>query len=223
MLKEVAKLLHMLSGDACISSVFPFEGNLYITRACAAISTNNLQLHIMNKLKEYNKEVVHLLYRSQIHECVDVITCFMLCIISDIDEIHHDNRPAEQAQPIPGSYYPPGGIAYYFSPSGEQLHKMPDFTVNGTSSQPNYDDIPLVDLCVRRSFQMYHMVAMGICLYGSAPNMATHMASTSSTKLKGAGIHFVHCTSFWSICQNIFFMISHAPFQNMHSTGHQSC
>ena len=23
--------------------------------------------------------------------------------------------------------------------------------------------------------------------------------------LKGAGIHFVHCTSFWSICQNIFF------------------
>ena len=76
---------------------------------------------------------------------------------------------------------------------------------------------------VRRNFQVYHMVAMGICLYGSAPNMATHMASTSSTKLKGAGIHFVHCISFWRICQNIFFMILHAPFQNMHSTGHQSC
>ena len=58
-------------------------------------------------------------------------------------------------------------------------------------------------LCVR-CFLVYHMVAMGICLYGSAPNMATHMASTSSTKLNGAEIHFVHCTSFWSICQNIF-------------------
>ena len=42
MLKEMAKLLHMLSGDACMSSVFPFECNPYITRACAAISTNNL-------------------------------------------------------------------------------------------------------------------------------------------------------------------------------------
>ena len=144
MLKEMAKLLHMLSGDACMSSVFPFEGNPYITRECAAISMNNLQPYIMEKIKEYNREVVHLLYLSQIHECVDVVTCFILCIISEIDEIHHVNRPVEQAQPIPGSYYPPGGIAYYFSPSGEQLRKMPDFTVNGTSSQPNYDDNPLV-------------------------------------------------------------------------------
>ena len=99
MLKEMAKLLHMLSGDACMSSVFPFEGNPYITRACAAISSNNLQPHIMDKLKEFNKEVVRLLYLSQIHECVDVITCFLLYIISDIDDIHHDNRPADQAQP----------------------------------------------------------------------------------------------------------------------------
>ena len=95
MLMEMAKLLHMLSGDACMSSVFPFEGNPYITTACAAISTNNLQPHIMDKLKEYNKEVVCLLHVSQIHECVDVITCFMLCIISEIDGIHHDSRPAE--------------------------------------------------------------------------------------------------------------------------------
>ena len=152
MLKEMAKFLHMLSGDACMSSVFPFEGNPYITRACAAISTNNLQPYIMEKIKEYNREVVRLLYLSQIHECVDVVTCFILCIISEIDEIHHLNRPVEQAQPIPGSYYPPGGIAYYFSPSGEQLRKMPDFTVNGTSSQPNYDDNPLVDPMCEKKF-----------------------------------------------------------------------
>ena len=66
------------------------------------------------------------------------------------------------------------------------------------------------------------MVAMGTCLFGSAPYMGTHMASTSSTRLKGTGIHSVHCISFWRICQNIFFMILHAPFQSMHSTGHQS-
>ena len=119
MLNEMAKLLHMLSGDACMSSIFPFEGNPYITRACTAISTNNLQPHIMDKIEVYNKEVVCLLYLSQIHECVDVVICFMLCVISDIDEIHHDNKPSEQAQPIPGTYYPPGGIAYNFSPLGE--------------------------------------------------------------------------------------------------------
>ena len=72
--------------------------------------------------------------------------------MSEIDEIHNLNRPVEQAQQIPGSYYPPGGIAYYFSPSGEQLHKMPDFTINGTSSQPNYDDNPLVDPMCEKKF-----------------------------------------------------------------------
>ena len=58
---------------------------------------------------------------------------------------------------------------------------MPDFTVNGTSSQPNYDDNPLVDpMCeTKYIIEVYHMVVMGICLYGSAQNMATHMVSTS--------------------------------------------
>ena len=175
----MTKLLHMLSGDACMSSVFPFEGNPYITRACAAISMNNLQPYIMDKIKEYNKEVVHLLYLSQIHECVDVVTCFILCIISEIDEIHHVNRPAEQAKPIPGSYYPPGGIAYYFHlkensctrcltlQSMEQVHSLIMMATH------------LWILCVRRNFQGYHMVAMGTCLFGSAPYMGTHMGSTS--------------------------------------------
>ena len=57
MLKEMAKLLHMLSGDACMSSVFPFEGNPYITRACAAISTSNLQPYKQIKSKNTTKKL----------------------------------------------------------------------------------------------------------------------------------------------------------------------
>ena len=177
----------------------------------------------MHKINEYNKEVVRLLYLSQIHECVDVVTCFMLCIISDIDESHHDNRPAEQAQPIHGTYYPPGGIAYYFSPSGEQLHKMPDFTVNGTSSQPSYDDNPLVDPMCEKKFSGVSYGSYGYMFIWFCPKHGHTYGFHLINKAEGCRDPFVLCTSFWSICQNIFFMILHVSFQNMHLTGHQSC
>ena len=222
MLKEMAKLLHMLSGDACMSSVFPFEGNPYITSACAAISTNNLQPYIMDKIKEYNKEVVHLLYLSQIHECVDVVTCFILCIISEIDEIHHLNRPAEQAQPIPGSYYPLGGIAYYFSPSGEQLRKMPDFTVNGTSSQPNYDDNPLVDPMCEKKFSGVSYGGYGYMFIWFCPIHGHTYGFHLINKAEGCRDLFCSLYKFLEDMPKHIFMILHARFQNMHSTGHQS-
>ena len=222
MLKETAKLLHMLIGDAYMSSVFPFEGNPYITRACAAISTNNLQPYIMDKIKEYSKEVVHLLYLSQIHECIDVFTCFMLCIISDIDEIHHDKRLLNKHNQYLAATTHLVALLTTFClqenscarcltlQSMEQVHSLIMMTTH------------LWILCVRRNFQVYHMVAIGTCLFGFAPYMGTHMVSTSSIRRKGAGIHSVHCISFWRMCQSISFMILHAPFQIMHSTGHQS-
>ena len=44
---------------------------------------------------------------------------------------------------------PPSGVAYYFSPSGEQVRKLPEYHV-GASGKVNYDDIPVVhDPCTK--------------------------------------------------------------------------
>ena len=61
-----------------------------------------------------------------------------------LDAIHSVNRkPPPPAQEIPGTYNPPSGVAYYFSPTGEQVKKMPEYQV-GASVKWNYDDIPVV-------------------------------------------------------------------------------
>ena len=61
-------------------------------------------------------------------------------------------------------------------------------------------------LCVRRSFQVYHMVTMGICLYGSDPNMATHMASHLINKAEGCRDPFCSLYKFLEhIPKHIFY------------------
>ena len=60
-------------------------------------------------------------------------------------KVHQDDHIFPPPSPIPGSYNPPSGIAYYFSLTGEQLHSIPNFQVNKTSTKKNFDDNPLID------------------------------------------------------------------------------
>ena len=50
-----------------------------------------------------------------------------------------------QLNPSLYSYYPPNGVAYYFSPTGEQLRRLPKYNVVKTSKSQIFDDNPLVD------------------------------------------------------------------------------
>ena len=78
-----------------------------------------------------------------------VVIDFLQYMVEKLDEIHSVNRPAPPAQEIPGTYNPPLGVAYYFSPSGEQVRKMPEYHV-GASGKVNHDDIPMVhDPCTK--------------------------------------------------------------------------
>ena len=58
--------------------------------------------------------------------------------------VHQNDYTFPPPSPIPESYNPPSGTAYYFSPTG-QVHRMPDLQVNSTSTKKNYDDNPLID------------------------------------------------------------------------------
>ena len=72
---------------------------------------------------------------SSTHNTLEMSTNFIEYIIEKIELVHSVNNPVQQAEEIPNSYYPPGGTAYYFTESGSQVRKMPNYAVDGTSSR----------------------------------------------------------------------------------------
>ena len=90
-------------------------------------------------------EIAKLLHYSWNNGTTQIVTKFIQHLIEIVNEVHMNDLPPVEPQPIPGSYYPPNGIAYYFSPTGEQLRRLPKYKVVKTSKTPNFDDNPLVD------------------------------------------------------------------------------
>jgi hypothetical protein len=70
---------------------------------------------------------------------------FVMCLVDHVKHVHNDDEPAPLATPIPGSYNPENGCAYYFTPHGNQLRKLPRHDVDGRSRFQNFDDRPQVD------------------------------------------------------------------------------
>ena len=146
LLKEMAYILHMVTGDAAISSVAPFPSHQVITMACIALKFHNVvDEEILKDVETFNKQIAKLLHLTQVNDCVDIVTSFILELIDITVKVHQDDHIFSPPSLIPGSYNPPSGTAYYFSLTGEQLCSMPDFQVNKTLTKKNYDDNPLID------------------------------------------------------------------------------
>ena len=82
LLKEMAYLLHMLTGDAAFSSVIPLSAHQVVTMACISLRFHNtLSDAHMKGVKKYTKEVPKLLHLAQLNDCVELITGFILELI----------------------------------------------------------------------------------------------------------------------------------------------
>ena len=101
----MGRLLHMLSGNAALSSGLPFAGYDHFVTA----STWNYDENLLTQLKEYNYEIAQLLLLSEEDNSMTVVTDFLEYML----EKHSVNRkPPPLAQEITGTYNPPSGDAY---------------------------------------------------------------------------------------------------------------
>ena len=147
LLKEMAYILHMLTGDAAISLVIHLSGHQLVTMACISMRFHNtLSDAHMKDVNKYTKKVPKLLHLAQLNDCVELITAFILELIDMTVNVHQNDYTFPPPCLIHGSYNPPSGTAYYFSPTGQQVCRMPDLQVNSTSTKKNYDDNPLIDV-----------------------------------------------------------------------------
>ena len=136
----------MVTGDAVISSVVPFPSHEVITMACISLKFHNiLNEENLKEVRKFNKQIPRLLHLAHMNDCVNIVTSFILELIDRTVKVHQDDHIFAPPSQICGTYNPPSGTAYYFSPTGEQLHSMPDLQVNKTSTKKNYDDNPLIN------------------------------------------------------------------------------
>ena len=144
-LYSLSRVLHMLSGDAAMSSVAPFPSHVTVLLACQNLDNpHSLNLYLED-LKKYSVDLAELIHMSVKHHCTEITKKFLQLLISNIETVHHQNRDAPPAQEQPNTYNPQGGIAYYFTPYGNKLRDMPTYEVNGNSKKANYDDNPEVE------------------------------------------------------------------------------
>ena len=113
------------------------------------------------------------------HDCVTLVISFITWITDRIKLVHQYNHIKPAPEPIEGSYYPPGGTAYYFMESGQQLRKLPKYDCD---SGFNKCTIMMKQILWTGSVKkISHQSAwedMATCFYGSVANMGIVMGST---------------------------------------------
>ena len=95
------------------------------------------------------------------HDCV---TSHLLItwVIDRIKFVHQYNHIKPAPEPMEGSYYPPGGTAYYFTESGQQLRKLSKYDCDsGFNKHTNYDEANIVDRQCNKDFPSVSMGGYG--------------------------------------------------------------
>ena len=170
MLHVLARLYYMLSGDAAMSTVVPFDCHelLQVCYDCALLGQPSDKA--IQELKTYCVELVQLIIFGITHKCQQFVKDFCKCLGDEIKSVHGNNRPSPPVNPVPNSYNSSSGTAYYFTPSGVQLCQLPKYEVCAVDKETNanFDDFPEVDPAYRNMFPKIFRSGFGYLFFGSA-------------------------------------------------------
>ena len=111
-LQCIAHILYMLSGDAALSSVVPFNSHDLFLSIC-----NNVMIGIFNQkklaeIKTYSFEFSQLIILSECHNCTALVVNLARCLVEKVNKVHMNNRPEPTIRQIPNPYNPPTGTVY---------------------------------------------------------------------------------------------------------------
>ena len=136
-------ILYMMSGDSALSSVVHFDSHELLISTYEDIKANVQVDRKLEELKYFCIETSELLKLSLIHDVSDMTVAFIQYLVQHITAVHSNNRIPADPEPIPNSYNPGQGTAYYFTESGNQLRRMLSYDIE-SRGRNNYDDRPEV-------------------------------------------------------------------------------
>jgi hypothetical protein len=138
----LARLLSILARDVPVSSLLPF---CYFQSIRMKVQDIGQGHHVQKNLQDMHDlcpEVKFLVQASVGEVCLAEIVSFITFLLDLVQQVHaHDLVPAEP-QTVAQSYNPESGVAYYFTPTGEQVRKLPCYEMNKIGGN-NYDDPPV--------------------------------------------------------------------------------
>ena len=146
----MAELFLLLAGDAAISSVVPMRYHKHILQTCSAIRNGETFRTKLEEMKHYGVELSNALLASTSHgfgvQCIE----FLEYLVDAVVNTHSSDRELQPVSIIHESYNPESGVAYYFTPHGNQIRKQPKYTIDQATK--NYDDQPHVDDICQKKF-----------------------------------------------------------------------
>jgi hypothetical protein len=116
----------------------------------------NLQLptppaDFLEPLNQVLPELKRLLRAASMTQCQQDksdVCAFVLCLCDRVLSVHRGDSPAQAPVPVAGSFRPSSGVAYYFTPTGEQVRKLPKYQINKETSQDQHDNLlPVEERC----------------------------------------------------------------------------
>ena len=217
----MACILHMLSGDGAISTVVPFGCHEVLLSTCEDIESNIPVHGKLEELKHWGTDISHLLKIGIVHDVSGMMVAFCRYLVQHVIAMHSRNRNPPDPTPIPNSYKPAEGTAYYFTPSGQQLRKMPSYDIDGNTKY-NYDDRPEVEDPCTKNYPSVSFGGFGYLFLWFCP---VHGHSYGFHLIAGgrdAKILLVLYSSTWRKLPSIFIMIMLVNYQSIASIGNQN-
>ena len=144
-LQRLSYILKNLCKDAPVIAFLPWRFLNDLSAAMTELrnSQNVFQnlivfRNVAPEFSELLKLSLHASYFTEIADFIDYLIDF-------VKDVHSGDRSTEQVPvSIASTYNPEKGIAYYFTPHGNQIRKVPTYNIRAAA---NYDDIPERDGC----------------------------------------------------------------------------
>lgn len=149
--RALSSFLLLLAGDAALSSCLPFCSHHLVREIIDLLLARSPANSQLQKLKDFSPELSCAFVVAEVDGFLTMFCDFVLFLLEKVEAIHADNRPTQPAIPIPGSYNPPSGVAYYFTEEGHQVRRLGQYDISG-SGKKNYDDLPQVDEVCNKDF-----------------------------------------------------------------------
>ena len=164
---SISTFLLLFCGDSALTSALPFPSHPLILQMCDTILSGHITQEVLQQLRTWSQELVGMVLAAEDQGGLECIVNFLRAVIDRIEHIHGEDRPAPPVEPIPGSYNPPCGTAYYFTEHGHQIRKLPSYDISGKAD--NCDDLPQVDQLCRKDYPLVSRHGFGYMLLWFCP------------------------------------------------------
>ena len=129
---QAARTLKLVTKrDYAVSNLLPFGYHPQLKECLDAVETSSPGFERkIQGIRNCAQEVADLLLDATATDTVLEVVNFIRALLQFVEDVHSQDRETADPVPIPGTYNPPSGIAYYFTEHGQKLREMPHYKVS---------------------------------------------------------------------------------------------